>query len=48
MAVDALDTPGVYFGTTTGEVYASANGGANWSRLPGQFPRINTVKTCVM
>jgi photosystem II stability/assembly factor-like uncharacterized protein len=48
MAVDALDTPGVYFGTTTGEVYASADGGANWSKLPGQLPRINTVKTCVM
>ncbi len=48
MAVDSLDAPGVYFGTTMGEVYASSDAGESWARLPGHFPRINTVKTCVM
>ena len=31
MAVDSLDSCGVYFGTTGGQVYASPDGGDNWS-----------------
>ena len=30
MAVDSLDPCGVYFGTTGGQVYASADAGDNW------------------
>jgi len=45
MAVDALDPAGVYFGTTMGEVFASADNGGTWTQLPGQLPRITTVKT---
>ena len=30
MAVDSLDSCGVYFGTTGGQVYASADAGDNW------------------
>jgi photosystem II stability/assembly factor-like uncharacterized protein len=48
MAVDSLDAPGVYFGTTMGELFASNDSGQSWTKLPGQLPRINTVKTCVM
>ena len=33
MAVDTLDKCGVYFGTTGGQVYASADEGDNWARL---------------
>ncbi|MFA5057247.1 MAG: hypothetical protein WC485_03975 [Opitutaceae bacterium] len=45
MAADALDPAGVYFGTTMGEVYCSADAGETWRQLPGQFPRITTIKT---
>ncbi len=45
MATDALDPAGVYFGTTMGQVYASADNGESWQLLPGQFPRITTIKT---
>jgi hypothetical protein len=45
MAVDPLQPAGVYFGTTMGEVFCSANNGESWRQLPGQFPRITTVKT---
>jgi photosystem II stability/assembly factor-like uncharacterized protein len=45
MAADPLDPAGVYFGTTMGEVYYSADAGEQWNRLPGQFPRITTIKT---
>ncbi|HEY7091059.1 MAG TPA: hypothetical protein VH518_23380 [Tepidisphaeraceae bacterium] len=48
MAVDSMDTPGVYVGTTMGEVYASNDTGDSWSRLPGTLPRITNIKTCLI
>ncbi len=45
MATDPLDPAGVYFGTSLGEVYRSADNGESWELLPGQFPRITTIKT---
>lgn len=44
MTVDSLEPYGLYFGTTSGEVYCSLDRGENWERLPGQFSRILTVK----
>ncbi|HET6567703.1 MAG TPA: hypothetical protein VFG50_07050 [Rhodothermales bacterium] len=48
MAVDPLEPAGVYFGTTMGEVFCSPDAGETWARLPGQFPRITTVKTWIL
>ncbi len=37
MAVDTLDKCGVYFGTTGGQVYASADAGDTWTQYkPGE------------
>ena len=47
MDVDPLDPAGVYFGTTMGEVFASPDEGESWARLPGQLPRITTVRAWV-
>lgn len=47
MAVDNCDPAGIYFGTSMGELFYSADAGESWERLPGQFPRITTVKTWV-
>lgn len=47
MTSDSLDPAGVYFGTTMGELFYSIDDGANWSQLPGQFPRITTVKAWI-
>jgi hypothetical protein len=47
MAVDALEPAGIYFGTSMGEVFYSPDSGDSWSRLPGQFPRITSIKTWV-
>ncbi|MBI3970728.1 MAG: exo-alpha-sialidase [Chloroflexi bacterium] len=47
LAVDTLDPPGVYFGTTAGELFFSADAGETWQALPGKLPRITTVKTWV-
>jgi len=43
MCVDAHATPGLYFGTTAGEVWASANGGESWRRIALHLPEIYSV-----
>jgi photosystem II stability/assembly factor-like uncharacterized protein len=42
MCVD--DADGVYFGTTSGDVYATADAGDTWHQLPGTLPRILCVR----
>jgi photosystem II stability/assembly factor-like uncharacterized protein len=44
MAVDALDPCGIYFGTTGGQVYASADAGDNWSAIVRDLPRVLSVE----
>jgi hypothetical protein len=44
---DGLDPEGVYVGTTNGQVYASADGGDHWQRLPGTLPPILSVTAWV-
>jgi BNR/Asp-box repeat len=48
LAVDPLDPHGVYFGTSSGELFYSLDRGDHWDSLPGRFPRITTVKTWVL
>ena len=47
MATDSIEPSGIYLGTSMGEVFCSADAGENWLRLPGQFPRITSVRTWV-
>jgi photosystem II stability/assembly factor-like uncharacterized protein len=44
MAVDSLDPCGVYFGTTGGQVYASANSGDSWSPIVRDLPAVLSVE----
>jgi photosystem II stability/assembly factor-like uncharacterized protein len=44
MSVDSLDSCGVYFGTTGGQVYASADSGDNWKAIASDLPRIYSVE----
>jgi hypothetical protein len=44
MAVDALDPCGIYFGTTGGQVYASANGGDRWTPIVRDLPAVLSVE----
>jgi hypothetical protein len=44
MAVDTLDECGVYFGTTGGQVYASADAGDNWTPIVRDLPGVLSVE----
>ena len=44
MAVDALDECGVYFGTTGGQVYASADAGDSWVPIVRDLPAVLSVE----
>jgi photosystem II stability/assembly factor-like uncharacterized protein len=44
MAVDKLDQCGVYFGTTGGQVYASADSGDNWTAIASNLPPVLSVE----
>ena len=43
MAIDDHDAPGLYFGTSTGQLFASTDEGENWSQAGGLFPGIMSV-----
>jgi photosystem II stability/assembly factor-like uncharacterized protein len=44
MAVDRLDSCGVYFGTTGGQVYGSFDGGNSWNAIVRDFPAVLSVE----
>lgn len=44
MAVDTLDSCGVYFGTTGGQVYASADSGDTWAPIVQHLPPVLSVE----
>jgi hypothetical protein len=45
MAVDTLEPCGIYFGTTGGQVYASADDGDSWSAIVRDLPAVLSVET---
>jgi photosystem II stability/assembly factor-like uncharacterized protein len=44
MAVDSLESCGVYFGTTGGQVYASADAGDSWAPIVRDLPAVLSVE----
>jgi photosystem II stability/assembly factor-like uncharacterized protein len=48
MAIDGYDSPGLYFGTSTGQVFASADEGESWSEIAGYLPAISSVEVAVL
>ncbi len=44
MAIDSLDSCGVYFGTTGGQVYMSPDGGDTWSAIVRDLPPVVSVE----
>ncbi len=48
MCVDSLDPCGIYFGTTGGQVYASANSGDTWNPIVRDLPAVLSVEVQVL
>jgi photosystem II stability/assembly factor-like uncharacterized protein len=44
MSIDSLDDCGVYFGTTGGQVYASADAGDSWNAIVRDLPAVLSVE----
>ena len=44
MAVDSLESCGVYFGTTGGQVYASSDSGDSWAPIVRDLPAVLSVE----
>mgnify|MGYP003862624875 CR=1 FL=1 len=44
MAVDSMDSCGIYFGTTGGQVYASADSGDTWNAIVRDLPAVLSVE----
>ena len=48
MAIDSHDSPGLYFGTSTGQVFASVDEGESWLQLADYLPAISSVDVAVV
>jgi photosystem II stability/assembly factor-like uncharacterized protein len=48
MAIDSYDVPGLYFGTSTGQVFASADEGESWDEIASYLPAISSVEVAVI
>lgn len=48
LTVDSLDTCGVYFGTTGGQVYVSADAGDSWAPIVRDLPAVLSVEAQVL
>lgn len=48
MAVDPLDTAGVYAGTTGGAIFYSSDEGDTWQSMDCQLPRIQGLGAVVL
>ncbi|MGI8660529.1 MAG: WD40/YVTN/BNR-like repeat-containing protein [Thermoleophilaceae bacterium] len=48
LAIDSLEVPGLYFGTSTGQVFASADEGDTWDEIASYLPGIASVEVAVL
>jgi hypothetical protein len=48
MAIDGYDTPGLYFGTSTGQLFASNDEGESWNEIATHLPTIWSVEVAVV
>ncbi len=48
MAIDKHDVPGLYFGTSTGQLFASADEGDTWTEIASYLPAISSVDVAIV
>jgi hypothetical protein len=48
MCADSHDPVGLYFGTTSGGLWASSNEGESWSAIAEHLPHIYAIESAVL
>jgi photosystem II stability/assembly factor-like uncharacterized protein len=48
MTADTLPSAGLYFGTSSGEIFASADEGESWACVAEHLPRVSSLSTAVL
>jgi hypothetical protein len=48
MAIDSYDAPGLYVGTSTGQLFASADEGESWNEIASYLPPISSVEVAIL
>jgi photosystem II stability/assembly factor-like uncharacterized protein len=48
MTIDSYDSPGLYFGTSTGQLFASVDEGDSWSEIASYLPAISSVEVAIL
>jgi hypothetical protein len=48
MCSDTLDPCGVYVGTNTGQIFATANGGDSWEVIADYLPAVHSVTAAII
>jgi photosystem II stability/assembly factor-like uncharacterized protein len=48
MAADSADEAGLYFGTSTGQVFASTDEGDSWTEIANYLPPISSVEVAII
>ena len=48
MAIDTYDVPGLYFGTSTGQLFASNDEGESWNEIASYLPPISSVEVAIV
>jgi photosystem II stability/assembly factor-like uncharacterized protein len=48
LTMDSLDAPGLYFGTSTGQVFASVDAGESWNAIASYLPGVSSVEVAVL
>ena len=48
LAIDSSESPGLYFGTSTGQVFASRDEGDSWTEIASYLPGIASVEVAIV
>ena len=48
MTIDKHDIPGLYFGTSTGQIFASADEGDSWTEIASYLPSISSLDVAIV
>ena len=48
LTIDSADVPGLYFGTSTGQVFASVDEGDSWTEIANYLPAISSVEVATL